>query len=715
MIKYDYTIRRDEADTEVLYVPKDIPKELPNLSSVEAPNSSGKSTLLNLIALAINGLKSDNINVSLKNKMRALLESPHQSLSFELSIQNHDNTLEMICEKEVDSNQIIVYEKKGDVKKPISPEKLEREYNIIYDIPFNPTERIDQLILTIKNTQKDYEKKLNLFRKHINNTITEIKNGKNPEQISLLKENIKAMEKQLLEKNEKLVAKRSYYDTLGKYTYLNCYVELLRQLTNAENELKTLKNKHTSSKRNKTIKSNRYKELLTCAIEKIKRLKDVFNSVTPKLKKMLSKDQEQLIHLWELIDLDRALRELTFDNNNIKRLVPVFKNELSEFIKDDKYLSYYEESEVIGKLISLLESYKTKNIIIPGYGKNVANFIQLLKEESKKQNDNATYYLNIRSMIESLTIINDTSRLLEETIFPKIRELKDDHDIFIEEEYSTSLDDLLIQVKELQIQLASYEKLCIKKDIDVSDQKKIQEKLLEFHSSDGITEYEKSLSDEQLLDKISLLEGEISKEESQLRKDSQLKALKEIELERLESMKPHPYQKKLSYLTQLHQTCFDLEQKMIQYSSYIDNIIGHKKYQQNDEYQKKYFIEVAHYLGRRIGEIRYIDHVYQAENVDIIEGMISTKEGKKIRLTDMGTGQSQSAYLLAQLNASDHRKIIALFDEVAMMDTKSLQPIYRKMKELYDQGKLLVGIVVQKGDQIKIDNIEDLVGGPNGK
>ena len=68
----------------------------------------------------------------------------------------------------------------------------------------------------------------------------------------------------------------------------------------------------------------------------------------------------------------------------------------------------------------------------------------------------------------------------------------------------------------------------------------------------------------------------------------------------------------------------------------------------------------------------------------------------------MGTGQGQSAYLLGLLNTNDNRKIIALFDEVAMMDSVSLEPIYEKFKDLYDADRLLVGIVVQKADEIKI-------------
>jgi len=70
----------------------------------------------------------------------------------------------------------------------------------------------------------------------------------------------------------------------------------------------------------------------------------------------------------------------------------------------------------------------------------------------------------------------------------------------------------------------------------------------------------------------------------------------------------------------------------------------------------------------------------------------------------MGTGQSQSAYILSLLNVKDDpRKIIALFDEIAMMDDNSLRPVYSKMRELYKAKKLLLGILVQKGNEIKVE------------
>ena len=68
MIKYDYKIIRDEEDEIKEYRPNLIPKELPDLCYIKGPNSSGKSTLLNIIGVAFRGGNRKEINNPLEKK-----------------------------------------------------------------------------------------------------------------------------------------------------------------------------------------------------------------------------------------------------------------------------------------------------------------------------------------------------------------------------------------------------------------------------------------------------------------------------------------------------------------------------------------------------------------------------------------------------------------------------------------------------------------------
>ena len=90
MLKYNYTIIRDEGDVTKTYVPNEIPIELPSVVHIQGPNSSGKSTLLNILALGLfaHKLKQDEMPLSLREKLDGLINSDHQKLTFEFEIFN---------------------------------------------------------------------------------------------------------------------------------------------------------------------------------------------------------------------------------------------------------------------------------------------------------------------------------------------------------------------------------------------------------------------------------------------------------------------------------------------------------------------------------------------------------------------------------------------------------------------------------------------------
>ena len=73
--------------------------------------------------------------------------------------------------------------------------------------------------------------------------------------------------------------------------------------------------------------------------------------------------------------------------------------------------------------------------------------------------------------------------------------------------------------------------------------------------------------------------------------------------------------------------------------------------------------------------------------------VVIAQSGSEIPFKDMGTGESQLAYLSGLLNIDDGRTLIALFDEVDHMDPDIISKIKDRMKTLCDEGKLLIGIM----------------------
>ena len=87
------------------------------------------------------------------------------------------------------------------------------------------------------------------------------------------------------------------------------------------------------------------------------------------------------------------------------------------------------------------------------------------------------------------------------------------------------------------------------------------------------------------------------------------------------------------------------------------------------------------------------------KKVNLFKQTIESHEGGIYYLSQMGTGQTQAAYLKSLLSTDDDRTIIAMFDEVGLMDETTLSVIKNKIRELYESNRLLLGLIVQKKDE----------------
>jgi len=705
LIEYDYVIKRNEETEVVTYLPDKIPKQLPNLVYIEGPNSSGKSTLLHMIALSLHGLEKKNLNPALKNKMNSLLDTSYQKVDFKIKIQNKDKTLEIISEKDdPDKSLIKVYEIKNGKKAPLSPEKFEREYNLIYDIPENPTQRLNQLTRSLKELQFDMGKKVGLLLMNTQSVINDIKQSRDPDRINTLKEQLKRATEEYQSFFEKHEENKRFIDILEKYTYCRCYVEYYDKLNKVNNNIKKLEKKQKSKDRKKRNKSKEYNELIDEAQKLINILEAKYDESTPTLKRLIPEEDDHLIKLWERINFKESLRNLEF-GENFKKVLLTFKVKLFKMTKSQE--DSIEEATIWSKMISILEECKIKDIEVPGAGKKISEFIISLKEASRENEELLKYISNINNLIKLLDGIEEGRNKLETEIFPKLKEIGEDKDIEWIDDENESNDELDKEIKkkdEIKILLEHYLRECAKKDISVNDIPKVFD---EISGLEEIFTYESYL-EEQLLEKIRDFQNSIRDEKDALNKKYNNLGHLDNEIERMEKKEPHKYQNKLKELTDLLRICQILQQKLsVKYDKYIDEIIkGKYDNDSKDQEREKYLELVSRYLGKRIGYIRHINKEYELKSIDMMKGTIHTEEGRIIRLADMGTGQGQNAYLMGLLNISDNRKIIALFDEVAMMDNKALFPIFTKLKELYEKDKLLLGIIVQMGNEMKIEEIE---------
>ena len=710
MIELDYTLERDMGSGNIrTFKPEKIPTKLPNLVHIEGPNSSGKSTFLHILALSMYGYDNKKINQGLRNKINILVDSDYQKLVFDLKVINKDGSLSLHSfKKDPDSKEIVVYESKdGEKEKPIILERFEDKYNLIYDIPDKPTERLNQLTKEIQEGQRRFSDKVESLHACIDKIITDVSESRDPKRLDERKRKLEEIcsDKKTFEKKRDQI--KEFLGLLERYMYCKYFIEYSDKYAHIDDMINRLERKRSSRPQVKRRFETQHKNSRDRINKKLSSMDDKFRILTSLLNNILGDKERNHMNIWKRIRLLDAIIDYEF-NDSLEKEITHFINILTDIKARKSSDESLHDAKIIQDMIEFLREYENSNLLLPKFEITIADFIKELEAKNKT---------NI-ALLNSLSTLNKAIDLLNEldvgckNITPELEDLKS----LAEKEIVHS--DQISDMGQIESDIAGYKsdlskvekKLdiyyhgCIDKKIDVNlDDGKLQAQIHEIEKIDELTPYF-GYNEKQLHEKINDLESDLKR----MNKDIETKCFfisdYEKEIKKLEAKEPHDYQPYVEKLNKISLRTRGILQKLrTEYKNNIDALIDSNHSKVGLDKDERYFLEVSKYLGNRIGTFRHIDQEYKADIVDLISGKIITENGDIIRLIDMGTGQSQSAYLMGLLNTKDdNRKIIALFDEVAMMDSISLEPIYQKFNDLYDEGRLLVGIMVQKADDMKI-------------
>ncbi|MBU4501502.1 MAG: hypothetical protein KKA79_02840 [Nanoarchaeota archaeon] len=705
MIEYDYTLKRDEKDAICTYKPNDIPTKLHNLVYIEGPNSSGKSTLLHIIALACHGLKNRQIKPALQEKIKNLIYSDYQDLSFNIKITDNNGNLEFVSEKkDLKNKEIILRDAKNKI---ISTDHFQKKYNLIYDIPENPTERLRELINEIKDMHLYFQHKLGLLRSYILKTISDIQEARDPASIDSVKNEIKVFNEEKAELIKTVNILEERLKEVRLFTYIKFYAYYDEITSMSERNINGIKKEKNKKKRVIKKISGEAVDLQKHLTDEIRSIEASYYDVTPLLQDLFSKGKEKKrFSLWKELIVREEIADPEF-KQTLKHEGSHFRNLLEKEYYDQQKADNLKEAQVFREIIGVLEKYSDLKIKIPLVEVSISNFIEILSNKLKEYDDLIAKNENYKSAIDNLNTILAKREHVVNTLRPKLSKLyvkeKDTQATVDDDTDEYQIEKLENQLTENKEKKEYYKTACFNIGVSEQDIKMLYPSAVMGRPSKDLRDYKET----NLRDKIYDMEKALSKKRGEINaKETNLQYLSK-ELKRLERKEPHPYQMHLNFLKDiLLRDIQIMEQKMNTFGSYTKQLINNKYVSSDDlEDRKKYFDHVASYLAKRVGIIRHIDNDYVPEKIDLVGKTIFTKYGKEIKIADLGTGQGQSAYLKGLLGADDNRKIIALFDEVAMMDSKSLTPVYEKLKELHNNGQLLVGIIVQKAETINVTPI----------
>jgi len=706
MIKFDYLIRRDEGDSITEFRPNKIPSDLPLLSYIQGPNASGKSTLLNLIALAFFGLNlsKEELNPDLKERVKALVDATHQNVKFKIEIENEALGLKLISEKrDLEKDLIIVKKIEGGKEIIINENSFKNEFKLVYDIPNNPLGRLPLLLYSLRDQQKNISVDLVRLREEIRNIIDEIKESRDPEQIIHIKERIKDNENFFQESKLKEEQHNIKVRSFGEYYYARFSSFYKNERIETENRITEIQKTIRTEKKNQTQSYRNYMALTQHLNENIQIMKELFESIKLVLPKLIETDQKQRYKLWSTAnlhyeiyhpDIYSALR--TESESFIKQLNNKILVERSR-IADD-----LEKKKLLQTLVAILIDYKENKFYMPGTSFTIADFLEKLQDDLVHLEETTSRVDNVNKCSESLDrflcllqdAITTAENLKEQKVFTEV-ELEN---FSLQKE----LEDLSNRIKVITEKIKELETFAIKHDIDTNN----TDFTITLLENDPDFRFYETFNENQITEKLDSLQKKSKDLHSTSRKLERRIEDQREDLKQIESQEPHKYQNNFAELQKALGYIQNMEQLFHNYDSWLANIISNPEMLTNLSVQEiAYLDHIGKFLAKKIGRIMHIGKFHKIKSVDVLNKKIFTDGGTVIKFSDLSTGQGQEAFLEGLLSMSENKKIIAMFDEVAMMDDNTLKPIKDKLKNLYNEKKLLLAMIVQKGNEVKVEDI----------
>ena len=682
---------------------------------IKASNSSGKSFLLNSIAYAFKAMElpEDELSPTLRRSLNYLIDKEHQKINFEIDINDPDGFQIMSKFNHLDQNEITLTNKDG-VSEKIDSSVFSNRYKLLYDIPENPLDRIYKLLKSIKEFNGDILSSLDPLDLKIRDILKAIKDERNEVIIKKIQDRIEGnnviknkREESLNHLKEKLKGLENYVNLikLNKTTDTQARREIeykkikkeLQSLKPSTNEKNTEVNKKKISILKKEIRDLHISGLLVYCKEEVlentfhDKFKNSFTKTDTNLFNYLFDNPEAIVDdllVNDIKSITKFLKGLeSFKNISLAKVFKELKLEYNEFdyklVKDlknafSKYQENSNKSEITTDLfdentdviIGKLEIYENKLSVLEdlnGLQKDIDNTLskligkikkgftfskKLSKEITKNKKGNSSSF--DKKLEKSKNIEESIKR--DELEIDKLRNILENNGI------------QLATLNDANSRGALLESLFLKNiDHKGKEKEQIDKYKKEIKKVDlFLTTLNKTLLDDEVKFKI-----EDSKKSSQYALNH-----REIQI----------FSNKLSFFTKY----------MVQRNNLIKEN-GELKSDDSLEY-KSYMKIIGEYVASLMGS----KIIYQDSNVDIAYIDYSSKtpyfvtpDNKRIAFSDFSGGQGSSNYLKAKLNINEERKFIVLIDEIANMDNKSLDMVIDRLKELDDNNKLLLAILVE--------------------
>lgn len=706
MIKLNYELCRNEKDENKKYFPKDYPTEFNNLVYLKGPNGTGKSAILHIIAIALYGnhLSNDEIDPGIRRRLDNLLDPNQNELTFELEITNQAKNLHLISRKKDKYKKDIDVVLISDGKEiPYPKEKFFREFRLLYTIPNNPTEQLPQLLSEIKVSQTELGSRIMQFRNYFEARIRTLEKSRDEETLDNAKKEKDKISFRKQEIEDELWNLREEHKKFERYFYLNTYLECNSEITGLHNQLSTLEGelkeleKKVIRRSKEVLKSGRKLDQIMRSIENEK------NSTMPILAKYCFFDLKKR---YSIINSSSVLTEIKKPElqKTIRENLAVFIDTIESLAKSEETANArdLDSLELYSSLISLLRNPRYQSLNIPGtigdvnillgHIQDAIADIKVIQDKIEGYHSDIVKIRGFTKNVNEAITLYKNNKSQDFICEPSNEEIRLD-----ELEQKKSL--LEQKVRTINLKRGNARKKMLELGLDPSFAVSLE---TQYKSDQQIQNFS-AFSESQQAEKIELLDQNIKNLEFQ---SNQLKLMLQSQTKKIDELERQEVDPDRVYLPQLRL----VNRKLVPLESLFRSTLSSSlmridNKQIENGLDQEYSQIIGAYYAKKMQKVLYVDQEYEVENVDIVNRVIKTTSGKHISFDDLSTGQSQSSYLTTRLAMTDSKMTFALFDEVAMMDSKSLSPVISLLKSNYQQGKLLGSIIVQKAETTSVEEL----------
>lgn len=690
---------------------------------ITADNSYGKTFILNLIAYALDAdkLDSDRILPAIKDSISRYDDQNSYNLDYTIDLVLPDNK-KLSLTKEKGRGKLIQI----DGGAPISHNLLHKDLSVIYDVPSNPSERLNAVIKDLGIWNNNLMTKFNKISRHLNNVTKEFDSVRNEDKIAQLNSKSLKYETDIEEKIFELDFKKETLKELTTLTNLKQLANYLKIKTKNETNLfkltaafKLLKKPQKIDKKDEVKIKNYNSEL--------NRIDTDFRNLITKLIRFIKKD----IEISEMINEGAAsLRH--YDNIKDKEIKDIFLADNyivmeQKFMKSIDYIkedvSLFINKKKSDKSYIIHNSYKEFIILLENLIDN--NIDHLLKTATSV--DSSKLKIQLEAIINEHKIKNydeikyffkDDLKPLKgyfSQYFKTSNQLKKETQKKLVSDTESKYYQVEAKLQETKISLKKVKDFIKKTTVNCSNDMKIDD-LSRFDTLAKISDLEhivrERVSNTRLTDDLSGSKENISRDINSLRK-----AKEALEFEKKLNDRTYTKEdsKNSSLFNDKQKKRIKLFERMIsriiantrQFSLLISNIEKGdlSKFKDEEDIQ---FIDIA---GKIIAYsmdnklLRADGEFVELISYDMVKQEFHCSDNLIIKKDDVSTGLASANYLKQRIENVEGKYVVVLLDEIGNMAQNALDKVIDSIKKLEDQNRLVLAVFTRPNSNgIKIIN-----------